>query len=47
MTELIYCVCVCFIQVEILVLCVTLLDMLVSTVLILLINAEKRRHEKK
>lgn len=34
-------------QVEILVLCVTLLDMLVSTVLILLINAEKRRHEKK
>ncbi|XP_017308508.1 uncharacterized protein si:ch211-269k10.4 [Ictalurus punctatus] len=34
-------------EVEILVLCVTLLDMLVSTVLILLINAEKRRHEKK
>ncbi|XP_053467073.1 uncharacterized protein si:ch211-269k10.4 isoform X2 [Ictalurus furcatus] len=34
-------------EVEALVLCVTLLDMLVSTVLIFLINAEKRRHEKK
>ncbi|KAG7318028.1 hypothetical protein KOW79_019063 [Hemibagrus wyckioides] len=34
-------------QVEILVLCVTLLDMIISTVLIFLINAEKRRHRKK
>lgn len=34
-------------EVEILVLCVTLLDMLVSIVLIFFINAERRRHEKK
>ncbi|KAB5532845.1 hypothetical protein PHYPO_G00124820 [Pangasianodon hypophthalmus] len=34
-------------QVEILVLCVTVLDMLVSVVLISFIYAEKRRHERK
>ncbi|XP_062841235.1 uncharacterized protein si:ch211-269k10.4 [Trichomycterus rosablanca] len=33
-------------QVEILILCVTLLDMIISGVLILFINTEKRRHEK-
>ncbi|KAK3541352.1 hypothetical protein QTP86_023085 [Hemibagrus guttatus] len=34
-------------QVELLVLCVTLSDMIISTILIFLINAEKRRHRKK